>query len=63
MGRGLLANVPIETIVTKSTEKSELLEEAQNQYLRLWKHGRSQIIMYYANLRPPFGIYVEHDSE
>lgn len=63
MGRGLLINVPVDTIVSKSAENSELQEEARNQYLRLWRYGRSQIIMYYANLRPPFGSYVEHNSE
>lgn len=63
VGKDLLLNAPVNTIVSKTAKNSEQKDETEKQYLRLWKSGQSQTIMYYANLLPPVGLYKEYDGE
>ena len=61
-GKDLLANVPINTIISKYFDSSKVHPQSETQLLRLWTGTRSQTLMYYANcLDKP--KYVEHDSE
>lgn len=63
IGKDLLLNAPVDTIISKAAKNSEHRDETEKQYLRLWKSGQSQSIMYYANLLTPFDSYLEYDSE
>ena len=42
--------VPIQLITSKRYEEGKLVKHSGLQYLRLWQYGRSQYLMFFANM-------------
>ena len=42
--------VPVELITSKRYEEGKLVKHSGLQYLRLWQYGRSQYLMFFANM-------------
>ena len=42
--------VPIQLITSKRYEEGKLVKHSELQYLRLWQYGRSQYLMFFANM-------------
>ena len=42
--------VPIQLITSKRYEEGKLVKHSSLQYLRLWQYGRSQYLMFFANM-------------
>ena len=42
--------VPVEHITSKRYEEGKLVKHSGLQYLRLWQYGRSQYLMFFANM-------------
>lgn len=63
IGKTLLLTIPVNQIISQQLEPPRMRVESHTQCLRLWSSGRSQSIMYHANLLAPWPQYFEHDSE
>ena len=52
--------VPIQLITSKRYEEGRLVRHSELQYLRLWQYGRSQYLMFFANVSS--NMYKEYKS-
>lgn len=56
----MLLNAPVDYIAYQRQGESRPSKQSERQYLRLWKDGRGQTIMFHANNS---GQYLEYDRQ
>ena len=61
MGKVLIFNEPVDLITFKRYSNRKLSQESRMQYLRLWKCGNRQSMMYHGNMSNQ--KYNEYDSK